>query len=232
MLVDPYTHGILRSPKHRPKKPPIRPKQSITQAMQKPMESGRSLLLDLPAELRNSIYTIILEDHPTKLATPTLTLASTSAMPRVDKQTRKEFLSVIQQESASVTVNASDFDFQHAITMFNRLSNKSNMTLRHSAPMMPSCKEIRVELSFSDDVHLTLRADSLCRWMTRLEHSDIHGNKISISYKVHEDTKIDVIGMYAWQKLARENVCMQESRSKEELRRIMAALKQDGMVWR
>lgn len=106
-------------------------------------------------------------------------LSSQSALPRVSRQVREEFVAVMFRYAPAIVVSVKDFDFGHVITFLNRLSNYE---LRGLVDAQPS-RRLIVELSFSHRVY-DYGPDRLTRWINRLHHPSKRGSGIDGSYLI------------------------------------------------
>ena len=148
--------------------------------------------LDLPAELRNSIYGKVFDESPRAYLTirTRSNLASRSALPRVRRPIRNEFRPVLYLSAHEIVARVIDFDFGHIVTFLNRLSKVEMKGLEGIETQ--SSRKLIVELNFAKT---TLQnacryswLPSLMRWLNRLEHPRKKGTKIDISYiQPHQD---------------------------------------------
>lgn len=228
----PSTRKRKRSPSPPPSPPssPPPPAQTLTVfATQLKQNLGQpSLLLDLPAELRNTIYTMVLEDTEVLLSRNTTkkALAVGCALPRVNKQVRDEFMAVALL-SADIRTTAMDFDFRHIVTFLNRLSDAELKAL--PSVTVPSQRRITVDLIISD--RCPVRPPYFQRWINRAGHPTKKGTNINLQYnlasgRTHHTGPPWVAGgqtprFAAWKPLFKR---LKEGREKEELGKITAAL--------
>ncbi|KAK4506473.1 hypothetical protein PRZ48_000205 [Zasmidium cellare] len=78
--------------------------------------------LALPAELRNSVYTIALEDYPTRLSAKG-NLQTDCPLIHASKQVNSELKPLLVSDSPSLQTTVQGFDFDHVIAFFNDLSD-------------------------------------------------------------------------------------------------------------
>ncbi|KAK4543647.1 hypothetical protein LTR36_005292 [Oleoguttula mirabilis] len=154
-----------------------------TQLKQNPNEV--SLLLDLPAELRNTIYMMVLDDTEVLLARVRnmKALAAESALPRVNKQVRDEFLSTATL-AANIHTTSIDFDFRHIVAFLNRLSDAELQAL--PSANIPNERKITVDLTISEGC--AREPEFLQRWINRAGHPTKKGTNIDFQYKLAAGT--------------------------------------------
>ena len=75
---------------------------------------------NLPAELRNNVYSKVIESQPNARLKPRGKgkLASRSALARVNHQIRDEYLAVLYL-TANIRADVTNFDITHIVTFFN-----------------------------------------------------------------------------------------------------------------
>lgn len=146
-------------------------------------------LLDLPAELRNNIYEKVAESETAHLSVRTRgNLASASALSRVNRQIRNEFLPIIYICAPKIVARVSNFDFRHIVTFLNRLSEAELQTL--PSVTRPNERKMEVELQVLCGapqrglLDTTNEGALLMRWLKRANHPSKKGASIDISYVV------------------------------------------------
>lgn len=179
-------------------------------------------LLDLPAELRNNIYEKVLENQPKVYLSKRTrgNLASQSALARVSRQVRNEFLPVMYLCAGEIIASVQNFDFRHIVTFLNRLSDKEMTALVET----PSSRKMKIELTFTSSFRSNRFSEEfalLHRWINRLEHPTKRGTKIDATYVVVEyNGKAD----YSVFKFAVISGWSQEKRTMDEARKIRKAI--------
>lgn len=154
-----------------------------TQSKSKRASKQPFRFLDLPTELRASVYQFVLQDEPKAyLSTRSRgTLITQSALSRTNRQVRSEFLSAAYIYTPQIKAYVKNFDFQHIVTFLNRLSEREMEVLIEG----PTSREIIIELSidrkfleneFGPDMTL------FSRWINRLAHPTKKGTKILTEY--------------------------------------------------
>ncbi|KAK5137393.1 hypothetical protein LTR08_008971 [Meristemomyces frigidus] len=150
-----------------------------TQLKQNPDEL--SIILDLPPELRNHIYLMVLED--TDLCLSHLrhkkALATKSPLPRLNKQIHNEFFNVASL-AGSISTSAFDFDFRHIVAFLNRLSDAELRVL--PGVNTPAERCIKVDLTMTLDC--SEEPPLLQRWINRAGHPTKKGTNLNFQYKL------------------------------------------------
>ncbi|KAK5123167.1 hypothetical protein LTR85_003365 [Meristemomyces frigidus] len=191
-----------------------------------------SLLLDLPAELRNLVYEMVLQDHKVKLSRtkPKQGLTTGSALQRVSKQVRNEFMAVVWL-LPNIHTPVEDFSFAHIVTFLNRLSEIQMSALPTISA--PSRRNIIVKLRFSmvglegmrERMRIRLPEPMLERWLKRTEHPTKRGTKVNLRYEL---VKLGPRHRWLLSKWAIKARVLQrkmvEGRKKEEYGKILAAI--------
>jgi hypothetical protein len=139
--------------------------------------------MDLPAELRSLVLEKAVEDETAFISPRTRgALACSSSLPRVNKQVREEFLSVLYLQAPLVRVKVNNFDFRYLITFFNRLSDRELDAL--PSIVLPVERKVIVELEISRHPLLDLYLKpKLMQWLRRVAHPTKKGTKVSVSYE-------------------------------------------------
>jgi len=148
-----------------------------------------SLLLDLPAEIRNIIYQMVHNNAEMHLSrnTSKRSLATTVALPRVNKQVRDEFFSSAWL-TADISTTVIDFDFRHIVTFINRLSDLESESKSESMSTLavPTVRQITVDLVITSNC--LAFPPLLRRWIKRASHPTKQGTDINYVYRVAEDS--------------------------------------------
>ncbi|KAK4888184.1 hypothetical protein LTR27_012889 [Elasticomyces elasticus] len=167
----------------RPAVAPIIPRADFltfgTQLKENP--SKLSLLLDLPAELRNAIYEIVLASTGGVLLSRSATrraLASSSTMPRVNKQIRDEFLATAML-MAEVHTTSVDFSFRHVVAFLNRLSEEELRAL----PTTKLPKQRKIIIHLHPSIDSVEQPQYLKRWLNRVQHPTKKGTDVVYEYR-------------------------------------------------
>lgn len=145
--------------------------------------------LYLPAELRNTIYEKVCEGQPQAylISRAKGHLACRSALPRVSRQVRDEFLPVLYLCACELIASVKDFDFRHIVTFINRLSDTEMKAILPTIDT-PSLRLMTVELTFEHKLEygnfLSPEYSLLNRWVNRMAYSTKKGTNIAVSYTV------------------------------------------------
>lgn len=134
-------------------------------------------LLDLPPELRNNVYDKVIENYP-RAYLPRLsgrTVASGSALLRVNRSVRAEFMNALYI-SATIVADVMNFDFSRIITFYNRLRDTHMKSLAQAGAKSERHMLIRLKVDFLAD------PKKLMRWLNRTQHPAKKGNEVKISY--------------------------------------------------
>ncbi|KAK3654175.1 hypothetical protein LTR56_004230 [Elasticomyces elasticus] len=145
---------------------PLSTATSTVATSQKADATLPSLLLDLPPELRNLVYEFVFASTGGVHLSPKAHrkhLACGSALNRVNKQVRHEFLTV-GELVVDIHTSAPNFDFRHIVAFLNRLSDKEMQAL--PSLTVPVQRKVIVDLQPSS----TMRPMYLERWINRIEH--------------------------------------------------------------
>ncbi|KAK3624749.1 hypothetical protein LTR56_020802 [Elasticomyces elasticus] len=167
----------------RPAVAPIIPRADFltfgTQLKEDP--SKLSLLLDLPAELRNAVYEMVLACTGGALLSRSAThraLASSSAMPRVNKQIRDEFLATTML-LAEIHTTSVDFSFRHIVAFLNRLSDEEIRAL--PTTKLPTQRKIIIHLH--PNIDSMEQPQYLKRWLNRVQHPTKKATDVVYEYR-------------------------------------------------
>lgn len=129
--------------------------------------------LDLSAELRNNVYDKIIEDSALVLrrSNANRNLASTSALARVSRTIRSEFLPLALNTTPLIKTAVRDWDFGHVVRFMNSLSTQEFERLMLEQRLV-------VDVCFSGK-----NADpaGLMRWLDRFD-DDRRGDGVEFEY--------------------------------------------------
>lgn len=200
------------------------------------MSEASSPLLELPAELRNNIYAMVLEDTAVYLSrTSNKPLATKSALPRVNKQILEEFLS-IAVVLGGIHASVLNFNFSHIVTFINKLSEAEMRTL--STVHIPSQRTFTIALLVERMPATGSVKHKLDRWLKRTGTTK-KGTNLDIRYEVslldhslsivrtsmRNRGLVDVFSLMGW---ADECRLMANGRQKAEFLKIIAAIREAG----
>ncbi|KAK5675195.1 hypothetical protein LTS10_012271 [Elasticomyces elasticus] len=149
-----------------------------TQLKRKPQKL--SLLLDLPAELRNNVYAqVFATTGGVHLSCKghRRALASSSRLTRVNKQLHDEFTSAAWA-LADITTQAPDLDFRHIVAFLNRLSDAELFAMPTNGH--PVQRKMMIELSITEHYNVKL----LRRWLNRIGNPEKKGTDLVYEYKL------------------------------------------------
>jgi len=129
--------------------------------------------LDLSAELRNNVYDKIIEDSALLLrrSNANRNLASTSALVRVSRSLRSEFLPLALRATPVIKTAVRDWDFGHVVKFMNALGTREFEKLKLEQTLV-------VDFCFSGE-----NADpaGLMRWLDRFD-DDRRGDGVRFEY--------------------------------------------------
>ncbi|TKA79383.1 hypothetical protein B0A55_02841 [Friedmanniomyces simplex] len=194
-------------------------------ASQLKADPSRPSFLDFPPELRTLIYEYVFAStggiHLSR-QTARRNLASTSALPRVNKQIHSEFSSAAWLLAYIITSSVA-LSFTHIVTFLNRLSDAE---LRALPTLHAAAAQRRITIVLRPGTalaHYGLQT-LLERWLKRAGHPTKKGTDVVYEYVLHSScTKAEVAqGMQELETYASR---MPEGRRRAELRRIVAALR-------
>ncbi|KAK4553223.1 hypothetical protein LTR86_009753 [Recurvomyces mirabilis] len=156
-------------------------KTFTTQRKQDPNEIS---LLDLPPELRNTIYELVIADSKTTLATYSgrQYLASSTSLPRVNKQIREEFLGATMLQADIHTISQG-LDFQHIVTYLDKLSEMELKTL--SRKDLPS--HLKFIIHLYPGTNTWTRITLPRRWLRRAGNKTKKGTEVVFEYRCDFD---------------------------------------------
>jgi hypothetical protein len=130
-------------------------------------------LLDLSAELRNNVYDKIIEDSALLLrrSNTNRNLVSTSALVRVSRSLRSEFLPLALRATPVIKTVVRNWDFSHVVKFMNTLGTREFEKLMLE-------KSLVVDFCFSGE-----NADpaGLMRWLDRFD-DDKRGDGVRFEY--------------------------------------------------
>lgn len=146
-------------------------------------------LLRLPAELRNHIYALVCggEDEKAYLSFRSRgNLAHAgSALARVNKQVRSEFLPILSSTVPIINAQVRDFDFAHVVTFFNRCEEYELKKLLTLNATEGSERTMKITVYMTDHAKYTLRG--LRRWINRIGRPEKKGTDLKLEYRVLTD---------------------------------------------
>lgn len=147
---------------------------------QRSTSQAHSLLLSLPAEIRNAVYENFMASSPDALVSSRKRgiLSSRSPLILASKQVHDEYQAIIWKQAPRITATVKDFDFQHVVTFLNRLQD-SQLDRRPSGSSK-SKRTITVELRLTPKYNGD--KDLLRRWLRRFERSTKACSAVDICY--------------------------------------------------
>ncbi|KAF7185040.1 hypothetical protein HII31_13663 [Pseudocercospora fuligena] len=173
-------------------------------------------LLNLPAELRNLIYSKVLEDYPAYLHPRNNgRLVCASRLLGTNQQIRSELLSELYL-TAPIYAQVYDWNFTHIVSFLNRLSTSELKTLPRKVyhgeePSRVVGREMVLELilsTLSRDEQSLLKSTSLDRcpdlekWIRRLNRKEKRRLTTDVRYKVSctdEDRFRNLVTLRCWE---------------------------------
>ena len=181
-----------------------------------------SLLLDLPPELRNKVYEAVRKITKITLGTHARKhfLSSSSTLPRVNKQTRNEFLGDAMIR-ADIHIVSEDFDFRHIVTFLNTLPQDDLSVLPTLGTS--STRKIMVTINVASARHCD--PTLLRRWLKRAGQKTKKGTDVEYKYRFKKWVKKST----SWPNRIAGRVWLATlslgDRAEEEGERILKALK-------
>lgn len=144
--------------------------------------------MGLPVELRDHIFRFVIDGKIAYLHSKSRgRLAIDSALPRVNKQFRKEFLGVVYQ-SAPIEVQVKTLDFRHLVTFLNSLTTAEHWSFIKSADLNAArVLDIKLELADipADCAEETWDRDYLLtRWLKHLADPNKRALEIQTKYEI------------------------------------------------
>ena len=186
-------------------------------------------LLDLPAELRNSIYEKVAEERPAWVRKISRgNLSCLSALRSANRQVRREFLAVLPQFAECIVVEVSNWDFAHFVTFLNTLSDQEHTSLS----TLTWYGSLRVCIHLCVLCDLDINTDLLARWLNRMGSSTKKGSDIDVRYRIihsidrSKHSSGSTVHLRHWAKwLAKKAQRLQNGRIKVEAEKLVTALK-------
>lgn len=139
----------------------------------RPMPAGRSLLLELPAEIRGMIYQCVIKGSVV-LNSKTKTLISQSMLACVSKQVHQEITDALYLTPTNIDVKIRNLDFTPIASFLN------NLTQKHLGVLQASEKKFRLVLH----QHWQPQADvgKLMSWVNYATNPKNRAYKIKFDY--------------------------------------------------
>ncbi|KAK3070433.1 hypothetical protein LTR53_010475 [Teratosphaeriaceae sp. CCFEE 6253] len=196
-------------------------------------EDEVSLLLDLPAELRNIVYGLIIRSGPP------IKLHDTNRHPnlgipfllsRVNRQLHHEFSAAVFV-LGDISTKVYGYDFRHIVAFLNRLSAQTDIPALPSIHSTRAGRKITIELTPEHEAGTTLHEPKyLERWINRAAHPTKKGTSVRFVYVLAP--RLRALGgafilegrVDGWERRAHE---MPQGRKREELDKIIAAVRSD-----
>lgn len=196
-----------------------------TQLKQRPARI--SLLLDLPLELRDIIYLMIIrEGPPLRLSTWRKQLMTTSPLVIVNKQVRSEYLNAASLYG-NITTKVVDFNFRHIVSFLNRVPEPKLASFQ--TDHAPTSRTISIYFFFRAKWNVGLPL--LRRWYNRFNHPYKRGANTGFQYVLIKPNRYfknpDALSTH-WVRDLLENgdlPNLREGRAKEELKKIVEAFR-------
>ncbi|KAI5370352.1 hypothetical protein Slin14017_G012310 [Septoria linicola] len=166
----------------------VRDSPPVANDYSEPEAHRRATLLGLPAELRDHIFRFVIEGkiaylHPKSRGR----LAIDSALPRVNRQVRKEFLGIVYQ-SAPIEVQVKTLGFRHLVTFLNSLTTTQHWSfIKNASSNAARVLDIKFELADipADCAEETWDRDYLfTRWLKRLADPNKRALEIATKYEI------------------------------------------------
>lgn len=144
-------------------------------------------LLDLPPEIRNTIYTFVMADEPQAYLTPRNRGKPfcKSGLARTNRQIQSEVTPLLHFAFTDVVAQVNNFDFGHVITYFNSLDRIDLKSLPTTTNEAQGGHSMTIELTFSKRRRSNFRETAnLRRWLNRMEHPTKQGADVDVQYKI------------------------------------------------
>ena len=156
-------------------------KRTRTNHNKRPSQPGRSLILEMPPEIRNQIYEFVALHYDVILHPRSNgKLATASPLCRVSHQVRGEYLGILYIEAPEIKACVKDFNFGHVIKFFNNLSERELNAL--PTINQPSLRHLQINVDLTDACGES--PDELRRWLRRCQNPTKKGTTIDASYVV------------------------------------------------
>ncbi|PIB02619.1 hypothetical protein CB0940_00196 [Cercospora beticola] len=141
--------------------------------------------LELPPELRNAIYALVVEDHPIVIAqNHRRRVKITCGLIRVNKMIHDEIRSYATLEAPVIRAQVIDFCFGHVITYLNRLGETQLKQLEHGTDVQRSTTQtIKIKLVFTTSGP---NCQELDRWLNRFDVSAKRAANVRFEYEATE----------------------------------------------
>lgn len=213
-----------------------------------PYTSGACHLLELPAEIRNLIYSKVIEDFPAYLNPRNHgRLVCASRLLGTNHQIRNELLGELYL-TAPIHAQVYDWNFNHIVSFLNRLSTSELKTLprrlyRQNEASEVVGREMSVKLvltNLSRDEQALLRSTALDRaphlerWIRRMRNMKKRRLTADVRYKVtctNEDRFRNLVTLRCWEGYLedlREREYEVPSRGRTELTAIRVAVLEEN----
>ncbi|KAK4506557.1 hypothetical protein PRZ48_000289 [Zasmidium cellare] len=136
--------------------------------------------LNLPSELRNEIYEILVENTPLRLTRrrSDRIIVNPSPLLLVSKQVFKEY-STLDYSAATLETRVIDYDFTHVSEYLDSLSESEIADLISKDSTQPAKRRFRIEL-VAGQPHDDWK--TIIDWLNRMAHPDKAGGKIDFEY--------------------------------------------------
>ncbi|EME87454.1 uncharacterized protein MYCFIDRAFT_75309 [Pseudocercospora fijiensis CIRAD86] len=205
-------------------------------------------LLQLPAELRNLIYSKVLEDFPAYLHPHNNgRLVCASRLLGANHQIRRELLSELYL-TAPIYAQVYDWNFNHIVSFLNKLSTSEFKSLprkiyHHQNPAKVVGREMNVELvlsTLSRDEYAFLRSTALDRapdlekWIRRMVKKDKRRLPTGVRYKVtctNADRFLNLVTLRCWESYLgdlRTTLYENASRGRQEITALRVAVLEEN----
>ncbi|KAK4506470.1 hypothetical protein PRZ48_000202 [Zasmidium cellare] len=144
-----------------------------------PMPEGRSLLLELPGEIRNVVYEMVALQSGGEVSSKNGKVMSKSGLVCVNRQ--------VHRDASPLTFKVQELDFSHVAEFFNELSVREIKALPQVD--VPSHREIRLFLEMNDESYEKLH--KLRSWVVSRGDEQQRGYNVKLRYTVELSHKPD-----------------------------------------
>ncbi|KAI6842479.1 hypothetical protein KC340_g1712 [Hortaea werneckii] len=216
-----------RGKKHSSKRKTSTVMDSIFATSLKQDPTSISLFLDLPLELRDIIYLMLLRGRPPlRLSTWRNQLATASPLVLVNKQVRFEYLNAVSLYG-DIKTRVTDFNFRHVVRFLNRVPEPKLAFF--STDHAPKSRTILISFFFGPKWNEGLPL--LRRWYNRFNNPTKRGLNTNFQYVLIKPNRCfknpNALKTHWLRSFLEKSELsnLREGRSKEELKKIVQALR-------
>ncbi|KAF2171380.1 hypothetical protein M409DRAFT_18496 [Zasmidium cellare ATCC 36951] len=146
-----------------------------------PMPDGRSLLLELPGEIRNLVYELVATSGAEVHTKRFRSIMSRSRLVGVNRQIRQEYRSLLTMVTSPIIFKVVDFNFDHAVRFLNGLSDIDLKAL----PKIHTRSQREVRIFLTVTRRCSKNAHELHFWLNRAGHDGEKGYNVKVKYTMN-----------------------------------------------